>query len=329
MRLLLGILVTILIFPQSLLATEVTVRPFLIDKTMVPRESVQETIVLQSSYESRIATLYATVNEISVDTNGEIKEFVAPVMTDRTNSITSWFEISRGRIEVEPGESLEIPLKISIHPFAVPGEYHAFIGFTETNKRYIAEEAALQGEADGVIVKVTVADERVDSMRITNMTVDRVVTRDDERYVEVTVENSGELPSAPTGELIFYNSRGAEVVAVPVNEERTQISPNDSKTFVAEIPFASSLGNFKANVNLVYGQNQRANLYDTTSFFMLPLQYVLMLMGALLFLIILLFILMQRSRSQYVDPADGDTVAMYVRDGHQPNPKDHDIDLTQ
>ena len=37
-------------------------------------------------------------------------------MTDRTTSVTSWIEVSRGRIEVQPGGETEV-LTISVHPY--------------------------------------------------------------------------------------------------------------------------------------------------------------------------------------------------------------------
>jgi len=329
MRGLIILLLLLVTYPFDVMASDLEIRPFLVDVSMVPRESTTETILIKNNYDDRTATVYATVNEITVGTDGAIKEFMTPVMTDRTNTVTSWIEISRGRVAIPPSESAEVPLKISTHPFAEPGEYHVFIGFVSASKRSIAEETAMRGDAEGVIVKITVTDERVDAMRITSMTVDRIVSREDERKVEITVENSGDIASAPRGELIFYNSRGREVIAVPVNESGELISPDSEKTFTAVIPFSDDIGRFKANVNLLYGENQRANLYDTTSFFMLPLQYLLLLIGFFSVLIVILLVLMRNRRSEDMVTEDGDEVSMYVRDGHNANPQDHDIDLSK
>lgn len=166
-------------------------------------------------------------------------------------------------------------------------------------------------------------------MRITSTQVERIVSREGERKVDITIENSGDIESAPKGELIFYDSRGREVVAVPVNEAGETVSPNSEKTFTANIPFGDDFGRFKANVNLLYGENQTANLYDTTSFFMLPLHYLLMLIGFFTLLITVLLVLMRKRGSEYVATEDGDEVSMYVRDGHAANPQDHDIDLSK
>jgi hypothetical protein len=51
----------------------------------------------------------------------------------------------------------------------------------------------------------------------------------------------------------------------------------------------------------------------------------------LLILLVSLFVtvLFKRTFVQEGFDEDGDEVAVFVRDGHDPDPKDHDIDLTQ
>ena len=304
----------------------IDVRPFLFDVEMVPRESKTQSITLQNNYPTRKAVLYATVNEISLDSVGEIKQFVSPVMTDRTNTVTSWIEINRGRLEVMPGESLEVPLTIKVHPYAEPGSYHVFIGLVEASKRHVAEAVAMSGDANGVIVKIVIADERKDSMRISRFLIDRFVVGEDSKHISVEVENMGDLPSAPFGEIIFYDSRGVEVDNV-VLQSTEQINPGESAIIDAAVPLASTLGRFKANVSLSYGENQSASLYDTTYFYMMPWNILLMIIGAMIVVSLLVTLLLRRALTARDEHEDGDEVVMYVKDGHDPKPKDHDIDL--
>jgi len=318
-----------MVFAPAVFASEIAIRPFLIDLTMVPRETISETIVLTSEYPTRKSILYATVNEISVGTDGSIKEFMSPVMTDRTNTVTSWIEISRGRIELPPGETKEIPLSVKVHPFAEPGEYHVFIGFVETKKRDAAEQIALSGDADGVIMKITITDERVDSMRISSMVVDRLVTNSKHQQVSITVENSGEMESAPTGEVIFYNRRGYEVAALPVNTVGETVPAGSSKTFAVPVPTNVEIGRFKANANLLYGEKQQASLFDSVGFYKFPVIYMYIAIGFLLFLLFLLFYLFRKNNQTAFIAEAGDDVSVFIRDGHNPVPKDHDIDLSK
>lgn len=317
------------LIPSGLFASEIVVRPFLIDAQVEARETYTDVITLKNNYPTRKAILFATVNEISVDAVGEIKEFVSPVMTDRTNTVTSWVEITRGRIEVKPGELLEVPITVRVHPQAEPGEYHVFLGMVEASKRAVAEEIALSGEADGVILKVTVSDDRKDSMRIAGFLIDRFVTGKSSRVIDIQVENAGDLESKPSGEIIFYNSRGVEVSTTAINTEGLVIAPGETKTIQAEVPLENTLGRFKANVALEYGANQRASLYDTTYFYMIPMHFLLVGLVGIVVVSLLITLLFRRvlATREYGYDETGEDVVMYVKDGHVPNPKDHDIDL--
>lgn len=322
------VLVSVTVEPAIASASNITIRPFLIDETVDPRGLAERTITISSSYPKRKAIVYATVNEITLDAAGEIKQFVSPVMTDRTNTVTSWIEITRARIEVMPGETVEVPLTIRTHPDAEPGEYHVFLGFVEAANRPKAESVAMAGDADGVIVKVTIADDREDSMRISSFTVDRFVTGNKEHLINVALENVGDLPSAPSGEIIFYDSRGIEVTSIPVNNDGVVVEPGESVTLSEVVPLSNELGRFKANINLKYGERQQASLYDTAHFYALPLQALILIFVLVLLIAITVALLIRRAFSAEEETHDDfHEVTMYVRDGHDPQPKDHDIDL--
>jgi hypothetical protein len=321
------ILLGLLLFPVStIFAAGIDVRPFLIDVEMLPRDTISRTVTLKNNYPTRKSVLYATVNEISIDSEGEIKEFVSPVMTDRTNTVTSWIEISRGRIEVLPSESIEVPLSINVHPYAEPGEYHVFVGLVEASKRHVAEAIALSGDADGVIVKVVVSDTRQDSMRISQFLINRFVTGEESKMFSVEVENMGDLPSTPSGEVIFYDSRGVEVNNVAIQSSES-IAPGETGSIISSVPLENDLGRFKANVSLNYGSNQAASLYDTTYFYMLPWHILLMVFLAIAVVSLVVTLLLRRALFRGHMDEDGDDVVMYIRDGHEPKPQDHDIDL--
>ncbi len=324
--LLLGFLMLLL---PSAASADLTIRPFFIDVSLTQRESATEIIKISSTYEHRKATVFPTVNEITIGTEGEIKEFIAPVMTDRSNSVTSWIEISRGQVAVAPGTEVEVPLKVTAHPLAIPGEYHVFIGMVEARNRTIADQIVAKGEAKGIILKVTIEDQRVDSMKVARLSVDRFITNADSQTIDITVENPGEISSAPKGELVFYNTRGAEVGAVAVNEDGVAIPAGGERTFAVQVPFEKDIGRFKANLNLTYGGTQTASLYDTTSFFMVPIWYLLLFGFGLLALVTLLTMFVHRAVSANVPDEHGEEVSMYFRDGHDANPQDHDIDLSE
>lgn len=315
-------------FPKLTFASEVAIRPFLIDETLTARGVATNVINLSSGYTNRKAVLFATVNEITTDATGEIKEFISPSMTDRTQTAASWIEVTRGRIEIEPGATVEIPLTIRTHPFAESGEYQVFIGFVEAPNRPKAEEVALTGKAKGVIVKITIDDEKKESMRISGFMVNRFIIGEDKRDIDIKIENNGDIGLRPVGEIVFYDSRGMEVSSVPVNENASVIAPGENVTLSAKVPIDNKMGRYKANVLLRYGDRQSASLQDTAMFYMMPLHLLVALFGAILTVTLVMVFLFRRTESAYYDDDEKvDEVRMYIREGEETQSSDHDINL--
>lgn len=318
-----------LLFPALTQAANFSVSPVLIDVEVSPRDIVTKDITLKNESPNKI-TLYATVNEIAVDEGGAIKEFVSPVMTDRTNTVTSWLEIGRGRIELEVGETKTVPLTIRMNPKAEAGEYHALIGFVNTNKRPDAEARALAGEADGVIVKIAIEEKTNELLRISSFLIDRFVFAKDEGTITIEIENNGEDDATPNGEIIFYNSRGEEVSSMTVNSDNNRIAPGEKTTITTKVPFHESLGRYKANLVLRYGADQQAAVFDTTQFFILPLPLLIGILVAIVLLSLLVTYLLRRTfYDELHEDDDGNALPLYVRKDREHIKKDHDIHLTK
>lgn len=309
-------------------AAVVEVSPLIVDLEMQTRESATRTITLKNTTESKLA-LYATVNEVAVDTTGKIQEYVEPFYTDRSESITSWVEITRARIELLPGEVKEVPLTVKINPYVKPGDYHAFIGFAQASKRYEAEAAALRGDADGVVLKVAFKEKKDELLHISNFSIKRFVIAESHRGATLSINNPGKQAATPTGEIIFYNSRGEEVGSAPVNTEKMEVPPGESRDFSVQIPFYNELGRYKANATLSYGEDSRSTIFDTTQFFMIPWPVVIGIIVTIVFLSLIVTYLLRRSLRDELHDEDGLEVPLHVRENREHSIKDHDIDLTK
>jgi hypothetical protein len=310
-------------------AANLLINPPLIDHEMSARDIITKNVVLTNHASYRVV-IFATVNEISVNTNGEIKEFITPSMTDQTSTVTSWIEVTRARLEIDPGATTTIPVTIRVNPNAKPGTYYAFVGFNEASNQPEAEAAVRHGDGNGTVVKVTIRDKKNDLLRISNFLVDRIIFLKNNRDITIEVQNNGDADSAPVGEVIFYNSRGEEVSSAKVNEAGTVIPQGETRTLTVQIPFYDKLGRFKANVKLDYGVNQKASIFDTTQFFMIPLK----IMIALVFLAVLLsflatHLLRRAFYDELHDEDDGKAVALFVRNDREHEIKDHDIHITK
>jgi hypothetical protein len=327
-RLVATILLTLLLVfsPYTTQAGEVSISPLLIDVEADARDILAKDITLTNETTAK-KNIYVTVNEVAVDTTGEVKEFISPSMDDRTTAITSWLEITRGRVELEPEETEVIPLTIRINPQAKPGVYQAFIGFVQASNRPEAESVALRGDADGVIVKVNLEQKTSDLISINSFLVDRFVFDKTKQPITVELENRGDSDVTPSGEIIFYNSRGEEVGSVPVGNQAETIAPGASKKISVEIPLDDTLGRFKANIRLAYGKDQESLVFDTTQFFVIPLPLAIGAIVTILLLSVLLTYLLRRAFYDELHDEYASTLPLFVRNDREHIEKDHDIDL--
>jgi hypothetical protein len=282
-------------------------------------------IIIQNNTPSPIR-IFPSVNAITLDEQGEIKEFVAPAVVDRSNTITAWVAFPRGRIELPPGASTTLTVAFSIDQAAVSGVYHAFLGLGSGSSRDEAEAQVFARSAPGVLIRVAVKDTRTESLRLSRFTVTRVLTRTDQDAISISLTNPGDLPITPYGEVTLYNGRGEAIATTSVNEGRESILPGESKDFTAPIETTGMFGRYKAFLSLEYG-SARATVHDTAFFYAAPWAYLVGLF-IVLFLGTLGMLLWSR-RSLGADEEDErfDYVTMSVRTGTSSVEHGYDITL--
>lgn len=306
--------------------TQYSVSPLLIEHTTEPRDSFEESVKITNNLDRKVR-IFPTVHEITLGDDGELKEFVPASMSDRSVSVTSWIEVTRGRIEIEPRDTVKIPVVFKINPNAQPGDYYAFVGFAEGAKYAEAEQKVLGGGAPGVIVRLTIPDTHNEQLRLIHFSSDRFIFNEASRQIELEIANVGDNPVTPSGEVIFYNARGVEIGAAPITNAKN-IDPNDTAAIQLTIPENATLGRYKAFLNLDYGTNQRATIYDTTFFTVVPLLWIVITFAILVTVAGMLAWFYHRSR--YSLPIDtADDVLMTVRNKVESNAQDHDINLKQ
>jgi len=317
------------VFLVPLWANAYTVTPLVIDKELQKRDTITETITLTNTGGS-VVRIYPTVNEISVDAGGALVSFVPPTMLDdRTTSITAWLEIGRGRIELMPGESKQVPLTIRIHPEVGAGEYHAFIGFPRASNRPEAEKMVQQGGVPGTFVRIGVDKVQNQFLRLERFSVERFVQDSSEGGVSYTLNNPGKDAVNPGGEIIFYDNNGYEVTALPINVENVVIEGGQAYSFKSDVPKELGFGKYKAFLSVEYGEHQTASLHDTAFFYVLPVKWLIIIFVIVLLCAIVLALYFHRKFDvDEDDDGGGDEVALFVRQGRS-EALDHDIDLSQ
>lgn len=313
----------------SVLAANISVSPLLIEYTTEARDIKQETIKIKNFSDVPIR-LFASVNEITLGEDGQILEFMTPSMVDRSVAVTSWIEISRSRIEIPPGGEKEVPVTIRINPTAAAGKYHAFIGFSNAANRDEAEAKTMAGQGDGVIVRISIDEKQSEFLRLVRFVTDRFVLDNGHQRIAYEVQNTGEVPLKPTGEIVFYDGRGREVSSMLVNKDGGEVLPGETKEFIESTPEFKDMGRHKAFLTLEYGVKNKAAVYDTVFFYSLPFSYLIIIFVLLMITVLSVVFLIYRASHRGLSLVDDvHDVQMFVRSGHDRDEKDHDLNLKQ
>lgn len=309
-------------------ASTFAVAPIFIDQAAEERDIFTHEITL-TNLSDRPTRIYASVNEVNVDGNTKILDFVPASMSDRTSSVTSWLEITRARLELPANGELMVPLKIKINPRAVSGVYYAYIGFASGANVDEIEQKIKSGQGNGTILKISIADDTKEQISLVSFRADRFSYNDTNSKLTYILENTGDVPLAPNGEVIIYNTKGTELSSIPVNEEGKIISPGERVEFSKTLPFVNSLGRNKAYLSLNYGVKNQASVFDTTFYYSVPWFYIAGFFISLLTLIIVISLLIRRQFSNNADTLEHGVyeLPLFVKQSHDHSKYDHDLDL--
>ncbi|MFT5036572.1 MAG: hypothetical protein ACI9VM_000134 [Candidatus Azotimanducaceae bacterium] len=321
-------LTIILVFlPHSASAQGYKVTPRIIDKEVKQRDIFTETISITNERSHQVH-LYPSVNAVAVDEGGDISAFTPPSMSDNTQTVTSWLSISRGRLTVGPGKTVEIPVYVKIHPRAEAGVYHVFIGFGTGRNSPEAQKQVASGQAPGVIVTLSVDQKKTEFLKLNKFIVDRFVTSPENSAITYTLSNPGSAAVVPSGEIIISNGRGEEVAAVLVNPNSETLAPGQETTYVIPAPTEDLMGKYKAFLSVDYGSTQLASVYDTAFFYVLPWQKIVILFVVVLVIAVVLTLSWHRRNNAYEYEDDHDELPLHIKEDTSED-QDHDINLKQ
>ncbi len=317
-----GIIALFVLVPTFARANPHAVSPVVLEYTLEPRQQVEATLTIMNPSD-RALRIFATVNEVEQGEGG-VQAFLPPAAIGTATSVTSWIEISRGRIEVPPGGTLEVPIKVAAGLDAKPGNYYAFIGLGEGSKRDEVEALALRGAVPGTMVRVAIADTKREYAALEGLSAKRFMTRAEDKTITYTINNMGDKPVSPTGEIIFYRQNGAEAGSVPLPAGQV-LEPGQTKTYTVAVPEDLGSGKFRAYLEVNYSTR---TMNDTIFFSIIPILHIVIAFIGTLLLSTLLTLWYHKQKRVHVEVYhDEESVPLYVRQGHQRDEKDHDIHI--
>jgi hypothetical protein len=243
-----------------------SVSPLIFDEKAKQRDILKESIGVMNNSSDRSINLYAFVN--NVDPTAGVEGFQSASEADLGKSLANWIEISRGAIDLMPGEKREIPILIQINLRATAGMYHAFISFSEGSTRDEAERKMKEGIS--VAVNVEILDDAKEALELKSFVSSDTFVTGAKASFKYDIQNIGNRPLSPKGQVRIFNRSGEEVATLDVNQQGMTLDPNISGQLASAWDAGSRFGRYKAMLDVEYGDKTRGTLQDTVFFWLIP-----------------------------------------------------------
>jgi hypothetical protein len=245
-------------------------------------------------------TARAEVNDFEADgTTGEPK-ILTNTKTSTPYSIKK-FLVGVADIPLKKDESKKFDIPVQIPANAVSGGYFGVIRYTAEaqNKEEAAGRQVALNASVGLIVLIQVPGNITEQVQAQKITVSRNSSNGGifiaaPQKANITLKNTGNGFSKPFGHVTITKG-GKEVYSYEMNntDPRSNILPNNTRTFTDDIKNVSKMGRYTITANISYGTGGDI-LTLKTSFWVLPLWLVLVLIGTVLILLVAGFILYRR-----------------------------------
>ncbi len=243
----------------------------------------------------------AVINDFESNNDTGEPKIIVDTKSRSPNSIRD-FLVGVGDVELKKDETKKFIIPVQVPDNAVSGAYYGVVRYTaeQTNreidgdKRQVALNASL-----GLIVLIQVPGnitEQVQAQKIAALHNDRgssfFITPPNQ--LAVTLKNTGNGFSKPFGH-VTVSKGGKEVFSYEMNntDPRSNILPGATRTFKDELKNVTSLGRYTAVANISYGKGGDI-LTLKTSFWVLPLWFVLAVAGLFLVLVVIGTLLYRR-----------------------------------
>jgi len=267
----------------------VQISPGVIDEKAKQRDIIKESVTLQNTSDHTL-NLFPSVEDIN-KANGNQDFSYADNADTRSDSLANWIELSRGVIQLTPGETKTVPFVIRVNMNAVPGTYHAQLNFSDGETR---DQTANKAPDGSVSVNVEIQADVKEGLELAKFTTDRIVFNGDDVLFNYQVINNGNQELQPTGDIRIYDRKGEEVASVDVNKEGKTVAPDQTAQLASVWSAVNGFGQFKALITVNYGKSQTASVQDTVFFWIIPWKQLIGLFTATMIAMIVLGIYFHR-----------------------------------
>lgn len=247
-------------------ATTFTATPAVIDGKGKVREILHYSMTVVNTTK-HLVTVYPWVTDLdsTIGASG-VSDLAGTREKELGESLARWVEITRGSVDLLPGEQKDVPITIQINLNAKPGLYHAVVHLSGGGDRASAE--ANKSETMDTQVNIEVLDDINERLQLNTFMPAKSVFAQDSATFNFNIENIGNRGETPHGKIRIYDKGGKEIASIDANQEAKKLEPSAKSMLSAVWSSGDSFGRYKAMLDIEYGA--RGTLQDTVFFWVIP-----------------------------------------------------------
>lgn len=262
--------------------------PFLIELEMSPGQSHEQIITLTNTTNQPL-TFSVSINDFVVNgTTGQPLFLEAHELSDPKFSLSQWITVvQQPEFTIPPQAQTKVRFAVRVPPNAEPGTHYGGLLFTQPLSSFSGSEqsGALVRHKAGAIILVKLGKSQ-EQIRIDSFDVEQTVYRREAVKFSTMLVNDGNVHSKPKGDITIRNLFGRTVKQVPVNRDAQIILPQTGRDFESVWNPGWRLGKYSAEAVLYYG-NPKIELRAQTSFWIIPVRELAILMVSLALLAVI------------------------------------------
>lgn len=284
---LLGISTPLYLHAQG--STGLRIQPAIIEERVDPGQTFSS-VLRATNLGSETKTFYILKRNISHISSAGTPIFVGEEEEVTGFEVTSWIKISFESITIAVGKTKEIPFSIEVPEDATPGGHFGGIFLSLTPQR--PEETGIGiGYQVGTIINLRISGEIFEEAQIREFRTDKAIYRKPEVTFITRVKNAGNVLIRPRGPLDITDFFGKKVATLRINDSGAGVFPQTVRQFETTWKGEGlAFGRYQAITSLVYGEEGRKTISGTLSFWIIPLNIVLPVVGGIIALILVVFV---------------------------------------
>lgn len=230
-------------------------------------------------------TFYITTGDIKgLDDDG--KPVFAQEGEQTGYELASWIMLPSAAITLQAGETKTIPFSVHVPSNVSPGAHFGAIFLT--NRPPAANDTgSAVGFSVATVVSLKIAGAVLENAQLREFSSGKIIYGSGEVDFTTKIQNSGNVLVRPHGVIQLTDMFGRSAGSVEVNPNAAPVFPNSSRKYPSVFTIEGfAFGRYEAIAAYAYGDTEQKTITATTSFWVLPLKPLVIVLGTLLVLIV-------------------------------------------